>query len=148
VAMNDPFGVSRLHRIRQLNTDIEYFSGAKRPAVDALFERLAVEIFHHDKRPSFVLADIVNGADLRMIQGRSSSRLDSKSLERLRIFSIPLRQNLHRHWPAQPDILALVDHAHAASAEMLENPVVRNRLTDHPGNPNKSGLDSGCLPPS
>ena len=114
--MNDALGMRRFHRIRQLNSDIENFRRAKRSAVDSFLERLAVEVFHHDKRPSFVLADIVNRADLWMIQGGRCSRLDPKSLERLGILRILRRQELHGHRPAQPDVFGLVDDAHAAGA--------------------------------
>jgi hypothetical protein len=37
-------------------------------------ERLSIEKLHGDKRLAVVFADFINGANIRMVQGRSSLR--------------------------------------------------------------------------
>jgi hypothetical protein len=49
----------------------------------------------------------------------------------LRIFSNIIRQELEGDEAMQPGILGLVDHAHAAAAEFLDNAIVRDGLADH-----------------
>jgi hypothetical protein len=41
--------------------------------------------------------------------------------------------------PAQRQILGLINHAHAASAELLQDAVVRDGLVDHRGAPESRG---------
>ncbi len=40
-------------------------------------------------------------------------------------------QELQRDVPAQPRVLGLVDHAHAAGAELTQDAVVLNQFADH-----------------
>jgi hypothetical protein len=43
----------------------------------------------------------------------------------------PLGEELERHLSAEAGVLRLVDDAHAPAAELLEDPVVGDRLADH-----------------
>ena len=46
-------------------------------ALDHAFERRAIEPFHDQERPAIVLGDVVNRADIRVIQRRREARLAS-----------------------------------------------------------------------
>ena len=48
------------------------------------FERLPFHHLHRDERTPFVLADLVDRADVGMVQRRSGSRLPPEALQRLR----------------------------------------------------------------
>ena len=54
--------------------------------------------------------------------------------QRLQISRHFVRQKLQRDETVQSRVLGLVDHAHAAAAQLFENPVMRNRLADHCAN--------------
>src|SRR5436190_1747933 len=131
IAMNDAFGMRRINRIRDFNSEIQRFLDAQRTAIVPVFQCLSIEVFHHNERTAVVLTDIVDRANLRMIERRGRTRLDSKSFERLRILGTLLRQELHRNRTAEADILRFIDNTHASGAEMFKDFVVRNGLADH-----------------
>src|SRR5215472_14008745 len=63
--------------------------------------------------------------------------------KRLRACTSPATSSgkkLERHKTLQPGVLGLIDHAHTAATEFLDNAVVRDRRVDHYG-----GVQKGCL---
>src|SRR5579862_1052287 len=56
-------------------------AAAQRPADGSVLERLAVEKLHGDKCPPSVLADVVNRADLGMVQRGSRFGFAAKTFE-------------------------------------------------------------------
>ncbi len=71
------------------------------------------------------------GADVGMVQRRSRPGLASEAFERLRVVGNLIRQEFQGDETSEFDILGLVDHPHAASAQFFEDAVVRNGLADH-----------------
>jgi len=65
-----------------------------------------------------------------MIQGGGSLSLALKSGQRLRISSNVLRQKLERDEAPEPGVLSFVNHTHAATAELFDDAVVRNGLSN------------------
>ncbi len=51
----------------------------------------------------------------------------------MRVFGKPLRQELWGHCAAELGVFGPVHHAHAATPELLQNVVMRNRLPNHEG---------------
>src|SRR6202035_2226958 len=92
---------------------------------------LPLEKLHRDESISIVLVDLVNGADVGMVQGRSGLRLPLEAAERLRVFCDIIGKELQRHKAFQLGVLGLVDDTHPTSAEFLDNPVVGNGLAEH-----------------
>ena len=80
---------------------------------------------------SLVLVDFENGADVGVIDERNRFRLASQPACGIRIARQLARQELQRHAAGQPRVLGVVDDAHAADAELADNPVVRNGVTEH-----------------
>ncbi len=66
-----------------------------------------------------------------MVQGRRGARLSAKTFQRLRVFCNILRQELQSDKATEFDVLGLVDHTHPATAQLLDDAVVRDGLTDH-----------------
>src|SRR5271168_35302 len=87
VAVDDSLGMSGFERVGDLNAEIEKLFGLEGAAFDAMLESFALEQLHGDERLAVVLTDLVNRADVRVIQSGSSTSLALKSLERLFIFS-------------------------------------------------------------
>jgi hypothetical protein len=79
----------------------------------------------------FVLVNFVDGADVRVVQGRSGLGFALETGQRLRVFGDFIGQEFQGHEAAQLEVLSLIDHAHAATAELFDRSVVRDSLPDH-----------------
>ena len=64
--------------------------------------------------------DLVDGADVRMVQRGGGACLALKALNRLGIASKTFRKEFQGHESAQLGVLRLVDHAHATAAELFQ----------------------------
>ena len=71
--MHDAFGVRRIQGIGNLNCPVQEFFDSERPVRDAMLEGLAFHLFHHDKQLAFKPANLMNGADVGMIQRRGGA---------------------------------------------------------------------------
>src|SRR5580700_2403405 len=91
-----------------------------------MLQRRAVEILHHDERMPILLADLMNRADVRMVQSRSGASLATKPFEGLRVAHNVIWQELQRYEAAKLSILGLIDNPHPSAAKLLQNAVVRN----------------------
>src|SRR5882762_3308921 len=78
-----------------------------------------------------MLADLVDGADVRMVEGRSCTCLAAEPFQCLRILPHIFGEKLQRDEAPKLGVLSLVHHAHSAAAEFLNNAVVRDDLFDH-----------------
>jgi hypothetical protein len=56
-----------------------------------------------------VLVNVVNRADVRVVERGSGARFAPETFERVRILHDALRENLERDLPAQAQIFSLVD---------------------------------------
>src|SRR5581483_6742919 len=98
-----------------------------------MLEGHSLQKLHHNKTLALMFADLVNGANVRMIQRRCRARLPPEPLQRLRICGHTLGQKFEGHEAPQFDVFGLVDHAHTATAEPLDNAVMRYGHTKHVG---------------
>ncbi len=131
VAVNDAFAVGGIKRLGNLNGYFEdglNFHGA---AGDAMFECLAVEKFHDDIGFAIFFADIVNRADVGMIERAGGFGFALEALERLRVVRHIIRQKFQRNGAIQARVLSLVHHAHAAATEFFDDAIVRDCAADH-----------------
>ena len=99
-------------------------------ARNAVLQRHALEKLHNDEGVPVLLTDVVNRADVGMIQGRSSLSLALESGERLRIAGNFIGQELESYEAMQPRVLGLVN-AHPATAKPFDSAVVRDGLINH-----------------
>jgi hypothetical protein len=67
-----------------------------------------------------------------MIEGRRSLRLPLEPRQGLSVFDDVIGQKLQGHKSVEGYVLGLVDNTHSATAELLDDPVVRDGLADHP----------------
>ena len=82
VPMDDVRAVRRVQGISNLDSDTQYLVGSQRPVSDPVGQRLAFEQLHDDVGLIFVLSDVVDRADVGMIQGRGGPGLSFESVER------------------------------------------------------------------
>ncbi len=80
---------------------------------------------HGQKTHAFVLADLVDGADVRMVEGGCGLGLAAEADLVGGARGAPVMEELDRHLAAQLDVLGEIDDAHAAAAERPEQPVMR-----------------------
>ena len=129
--MNDALAVRRVQRVGHFGREVEQQLVLHRTPADAMLQRHPVEKLHHHEDAAVFFANVVNGADVGMIQRRSRARLAAESLQRSRIARHIVRQKLERDKAPQPRVLGLVDDTHAAAAELFDNAVVRDRGVNH-----------------
>jgi len=76
------------------------------------------------------LTDVVNRADVRVIQRRGGFSLTSKTIERSLIAGHLDRQEFESHGAMESGVLRFVHDAHAATTESFENTVVGDGLPE------------------
>ena len=128
VAMDDAFFVRCVERVSHLDAQLQQQIHRQRLAPDTMLERLPFEMFHHDEEPAILLPDLVNRADVRVIQRRRGACLPLKSLQRIRIARQFFGQKLQGDVAAEARVLSLVDNSHSAATEFLDDFVVGNDL--------------------
>ena len=88
-----------------------------RTAGDHVLEGDAVEELHDEEGAAVVLADVVDGADVGMIQGGGRLGFAAETLQRLGILREIFGEEFEGHEAAEARVLGLVDDTHAAAAE-------------------------------
>jgi hypothetical protein len=131
VAVDDAFRVRGVERIRNLNRQPKQNVGLDGPAGNAMLQRQPVEKLHHKKGMAILLPDLMNGADIGMVERRSRLRLTLKPRQSLRVSNNVIGQKLQGDKTVQGNVLGLVDNAHAAAPKLLDDTVVRDGLADH-----------------
>ncbi len=97
---------------------------------EPVLQRRALQILHGDERSPVLLADVIDRADVRVVQRRGGPGLALKAAQGRGITGSSSETNFSDHRAVKPRVYGLVDHAHAAAAELLDDAVVRERLTD------------------
>src|SRR5580704_15108283 len=121
----------RIQSTRYFHSNLQKLLRMHSPARNPVLQRLPLEIFHHEENMPRVLADIMNGANIRMIQSRSSPSLAPEPVQGKRVPRHFIRKELQRHGPAQPHILSLINHTHPAAAQLLKDAVMRDSPANH-----------------
>jgi len=76
------------------------------------------------------LPDFMNRADIGMIQCRSSLSFSLEASQRLGVFGYFFGQKLQPDKSVEGYVLSFVDHAHAATADLLDDAVVAQLKAD------------------
>jgi len=126
--VHDAGGVCGGKRIRDLYRARERFAELKTVPPDGRVERAAGDQLHGDEIHIAVAVDFVNRNDVGMVQcGSGLGFLDETQPPR-GIGRLLRRKHLQRHEAVETRVPRLVDHAHAALAELLEDLVVGESL--------------------
>ena len=131
VTVNDSLAVGGAESIRNFDPPFKDVVERQRFAGDAMLEGGAVHEFHGDKRLAVLLADLVDCADVGMIQRGCRTRLSAKAFQSLWILCEVFGEKFERDKPAEGWILRLVDNTHAAAAQLFDDSIVRDGLADH-----------------
>jgi hypothetical protein len=97
---------------------------------DAMLQRYALQKLHGNECMAVLLANILNGADIGVIQRRRRLSFALKASKRLRIASNIRRQKLQRDEATKTSVLRFVRYAHAPATCLLDNSVVGDHLPE------------------
>ena len=107
-----PLRMRGIQRVGNLDGEpsrtFRFQSGAR----DAVLQRHTVQKLHDDEGLAVLLADLVNGADIRMVQCGSGLGFALKTRQRLRVSGNVFGQEFEGDKAVQPSVFGFVDHAH------------------------------------
>src|ERR1700683_4981893 len=110
--MDDSLTVGGAECVGNLGAPFEHFVERQRLAGDAMLERGAFHEFHGNKQLAVLLADLVDGADVGMIQRGGCACLSPKTLECLWNLGEAVGKKFERDEPAEGGVLGFVDNTH------------------------------------
>ena len=89
----------------------------QRSLLEAVGERLAREVLHHQEGRTVVLADVVERADVRVVQAGDGLRFALEAGAAVRVGADLGREDLDGDGAVEAGVAGLVDLAHAAGAD-------------------------------
>jgi hypothetical protein len=131
VAVDQPLRVGRVERGGDLAADVERAVGAQ-PALAAQDAREvgALDVLHRQVQQAVLLARVVDGDDVRMLQRGGDPGLAVEALVEAGRLGQLGGDDLDRGAPAQVEVLGPVDEAHAAATDPLLDPIPRQHLAE------------------
>jgi hypothetical protein len=132
IPVDDALAVRRLQSIRRLHRPVDQQGQAWPRTFEPRLQRLAFQVLHREKRlVSLILADVVNRADVRMIDRGGRPGFAPESVQRTRVGSNVVGQKFQRYKPAKTRVLGTVNHTHASATDFLDDAVMRYGLAGH-----------------
>ena len=128
VPMDDAFRVCGIQRIGDLDAQIEHRLDLHRLASDPVPERLPLQQFHGDEASPIGLVDLVDRADVRVVQGGCGLRFALEAAECLRVVGEFVGKELQSDVATELQVLRLIHHSHAPAADLTEDAVMGDRL--------------------
>ena len=92
VAVDDARAMRGVQRVGDLGAHVEGGVQAQRTGGEPILQRRALQILHDDERPPVLLADVVDGADVRVVERRRRLRLAREPAQGLGVASRALRR--------------------------------------------------------
>jgi len=121
VAMRYSGAMRAVERIGDLGGELERLIERESALLDAGGQCLALHVLHHHVTGSVLDADIVEYADVRMVQRGNNTRFPFEAGAEIFAFGDVFGQNLDRDGAVEPAVAGFVHLAHAAGAERDEN---------------------------
>ena len=114
--MQNAGGVSSREAVRHARQQLDDLPPGARRGARPVLQCAAVDELRDDVLAPFVLADVVDRENMRMIQCRGHLRFALKAPPRVRVEQLA-RKELDGHRSIEPRVRRAVHHAHAAGAE-------------------------------
>ena len=131
VAVNDAFTVGFPRSQSDLGRDIKSLSQRARIGCDPLAQALAFDESHRDEQLAVVLVNLVDGADVGVIEGGDGASLVDEARLVLLVLQRVGPEEFQGDRTPQPGVLGLVNHTHAAFAQLFGDSVVGDDSADH-----------------
>jgi imidazolonepropionase-like amidohydrolase len=133
VPMDDPFAVGVVQRVRRLPCDAERVGHRERTlAHDPVGERLALDEGHREPELAAVLAGVVHGEDVGMLQPSRHAHGLAEPLAADGCAQVPVQQ-LERHPPVMPNVVRPEHRGHAAAAQFTVEAIAVAQGLDQAG---------------
>ena len=129
--MHDSLRMSCIESVGHLRSQIQDLFHFERLSADQVLERLPLQQFHGDEVLPVRFVDLVDRADVRMIERRRGEGFPLEAFASSRIVLHFRRQELQRDMAVQLEVFGLIHHTHPAAAELFQNPIVRDGLANH-----------------
>ena len=123
--------VSGIQGVGDLYGQFERPVHLERTGMHETAQGLPLEQFHHDVKMAALFTEVVDRADVRMVQARSEASLAPEALQRFFVARELGRENLDCYQSVEPRVAGAIHHAHPAGADLLENGVMGEGGTDH-----------------
>ena len=126
IPVDDFLFVRLLERFRHLYGNAQPFSKRWPFSLQPTRERLTIDVFHRYEGPcvSVRLSDLINLADIRMIESRRGLGFPTQASQGGSVVLQPAGQKLQRDRPMKLRVLRLPDHTHPAFADLFDQAVV------------------------
>ena len=131
VAVNDALAVRRVEALGDLRGDIERLVDLERPPADAVLQALPLDVLHRHEEAPVRFVDLVNDADVGMAERGRRLRLMEKARLLLGALDSPRGDELERDGASELCVFRAVHDAHAARAELAENPIMGYEFVVH-----------------
>ena len=125
VAVDNALSVRERQRLRDLSEDPKRLVWIERLGFNKLAKVHAVHVLHREVVHVFVLAEVVDGNNVRMIEPRHSSGFAGKAFREQIIASEFTGQDLECDYSIELFLSSFEDAAHAAGPEQFQNLQVR-----------------------
>ena len=139
--MDDAFRVCSVECIGDLDGERQNQLGVHGTPGNAVLQRHAVEKLHGDEGVITASSDLVDGADIGMVESGSCPSLAPEAFQCLRVLRHIVGQEFESDKATKVGVLGLVNHTHPTAAEFLDDAVTRDGLANH-GWHSTSGLTS------
>ncbi len=131
VTVDDSAAVSGVERVGDLDRDVDRSIDIERLLLYDMSQRVALEQLHDDELPPGVLADVVHGADVRVVEGRGGARLALEPFGRGAIRGQRGRKELDGDRTSEANVFPSIDDTHPAAAQLGGNAIRADGLADH-----------------
>ena len=95
-----------------------------------MFQGLAIQKLHNNESLTILVVNLVNDADVGVVQARCGFGLPLKAAQCLRISGYIIGKELQGNEAIESDILGLIDDAHGSATEFFKDAIVRDGLAD------------------
>src|SRR5437763_1221922 len=129
--MNDSAPMCVLERGGQCGAyRTNFVIGERRRALDVVLQVATLDQLHDDERRARfgVLADVINGDDVRVTQARGRARLTSEAFEKFWLIGELRVEHLDSNMSVEQRVVRLPNSPHAASGDLADEPVA---TTEH-----------------
>src|SRR5215469_18658080 len=128
IAVNNASTVGSIEGISDLDSQRQNCFDLQRLPPDAVLQVKPVQILHDDEQPTFVFADFVDRADVRMVEGRCGTRLSPELFKCLRIMRNIVGQKLQSDEAPKLGISALYTSPSPKSKAVHSDPAAHTWL--------------------
>ena len=129
--MDDALGVRCVESVGDFDGQIEQRFGVQGTAGDTVLEGLAFEELHDDEGLAVFLIDLVDGADVGMVESRGGAGFSLEAVEGLAVLGQFVRKKFERDGTAEFDVFGAINDSHAATAQLFDDAIVRDSLAEH-----------------